>query len=295
MERLDQVKSKGLDDNRDEIVRIATKALLYEVTVLPKPGLVDPLSSGPHPDMNVFNFIDSAISLESYFAQAFTAGWNYTARDFSELFTKVRAYGITAEHTMLLATKGINTHKGAIFSLGILVTATGYVLSCGNLNLDKIVEVEKKMVHGLVKKDFAKIQFKPVNELTAGEQQYLKYGESGIRGEAEDGYPTVMNVALPFLRQSKGTHNQRLLDTFMIIVSCSNDSNLIKRAGTNTIVKRVHEQADEYLLLGGSCKKEGRAKLAELNEFFLKKNLSLGGSADLLILTIYFGLLEGIL
>jgi len=104
------------------IVNHALRALLYEVTVNPKPGLVDPLSAGPHPDMNAFMFIDSALSLAPYFNACAAAGVAYTAVDLTGLFKQIRGIGVQAEQTMFAATKGVNTHKGAVFSLGGVLT-----------------------------------------------------------------------------------------------------------------------------------------------------------------------------
>lgn len=273
----------------------AVKSMLYEVTATPKPGLVDPVSSGPHPDMDAFNFIDSAVSLTPYLRACFDTGWQTNFMALPALFEQIRPLGIQAEKTMFEATNQINTHKGAIFSLGVLVTATGYLFRNGEVafSAERVTETVKQMLTGLTAHDFDGVFDKPQSTLTAGERQFVKYGETGIRGEAENGYPTVLTVGLPFLRQASGTRNQRLLDTLMKIVSQSRDSNLIKRAGTRKVIDWAHHEAKQFLALGGSQTAEGRQKLVELNKTFLDRNLSLGGSADLLILTIYFGLMEG--
>ncbi|ANZ69792.1 triphosphoribosyl-dephospho-CoA synthase CitG [Pediococcus claussenii] len=286
---------QSFQDLKKLVVQNAVKSMLYEVTVTPKPGLVDPQSSGPHPDMDAFNFIDSALSLEFYFNSSFIAGWRFEEDDYQTLFNQIRELGIAAEKTMFSATNGINTHKGAVFSLGVVVAASAVNLSGETFDTRKVLECVKLMLQGLVEKDFKGVRSKELSELTAGERQYLLYGETGIRGEAEQGYPTVIEHALPFLMQSKGTTDQRLLDTLMTIVASSNDSNLIKRAGNNKIVEWAHQQAQEFLDLGGSLTRSGMAKLLELNQTFYDRNLSLGGSADLLIVTIFFGLMQGTL
>lgn len=274
------------------IVDDALRALLYEVSVNPKPGLVDPVSSGPHPDMDVFTFIDSTVSLREYFTTCATTGVSFTGSALPELFTAIRPVGVAAERSMFAATKGVNTHKGAIFSLGILVTAAAYQLEHDQLTLMSIV---KAMLVGLTTHDFDHLADKPDAELTAGERQFLQFGITGIRGEAEAGYPTIMTVGLPALKRSKGTTNQRLLDTLIAIMGHSVDTNLVKRAKSNEIVAWAHQQAQQYFELGGSQTAEGMAFLAELNETFLQRNLSLGGSADLLILTIFLGLRKQLL
>ncbi len=274
-------------------VQNAVRSMLYEVTTTPKPGLVDPASSGPHPDMDAFDFINSSISLIPYLQGCFEAGWTFKGADLHELFAEIRPLGVTAEKTMLQATNQVNTHKGAVFSLGVLVAATGYLFGTGReFKATAVSEIAQQMLAGLIAHDFAGVFEKPEETLTAGERQFIKYGETGIRGEAEKGYPTVLGIGLPFLRQATGARNQRLLDTLLKIVSQSRDSNLIKRAGSQKIVTWAHQEADQFLALGGSQTDAGMQKLIELNHRFLERNLSLGGSADLLILTIYFALME---
>ncbi|EQM53172.1 triphosphoribosyl-dephospho-CoA synthase [Lactiplantibacillus plantarum EGD-AQ4] len=277
---------------QQQIVNHALRALLYEVTVNPKPGLVDPVSAGPHPDMNAFMFIDSALSLEPYFTACASAGATYTDNDLIGLFQQIRTVGIEAEQTMFTATHGVNTHKGAVFSLGVLVTAAAYQQQ---QPAESLVPIVQAMLAGLTANDFSGLADKDPSELTAGERQYLIYGIKGIRGEAEAGYPTVMQVALPALKRSRGTINQRLLDTLMAIVQATVDTNLVKRANDSHVVDWAHAQAAKYFELGGSQTSEGMAFLQDLNQEFLVHNYSLGGSADLLILTIFMGLEAGIL
>lgn len=264
-----------------EIAQNAEKALLYEVVTNPKPGLVDPADNGPHPDMDVYLFINSSLSLTDYFEKAAEIGTNFTGTDLRKMFTQLRQAGIQAEKDMFQATQNINTHKGAIFSLGLFVCASAYCQQ--RQNLDEF-EVISKMTQGLVKHDLGQ------KSNTAGERQFLKYGKGGVRAEAEAGYPLVKNVALPFLAQSTGELNTRLLDTLMRIVSQIEDSNLIKRAGNIDVIKWAHEQAEKYLALGGYGTAAGKKFMLELNQTFKEKNYSLGGSADLLIITIFMAL-----
>lgn len=195
---------------------------------------------------------------------------------------------------MFKATNGINTHKGAVFSLGVLTCAEAYRIKHPQLDLTTIV---KRMLKGLTASDYdiEKLHAKPVEQLTAGEKEFLRYGIKGIRGEAEAGYPTVMQIGVPALKKSQGTTMQRLLDTFMHIVAQTEDTNLIKRAGRHDVVEEAHQQAKRYLELGGTQTQAGRDYLARLNQEYLLNNYSLGGSADLLILTIFIGLRQGIL
>lgn len=268
-----------------EIAQNAEKALLYEVVTNPKPGLVDPTDRGPHPDMDVYLFIDSSLSLREYFKQAAEIGANFTDKDLRKMFRQLRQAGIQAEKTMFEATNKINTHKGAIFSLGLFVCASAY---CEHYQEDEFAVIQK-MTQGLVQHDLGQ------KSDTAGERQFLKYGKGGVRAEAEAGYPLIKNVALPFLEKSHGDLNTRLLDTLMKIVSQVEDSNLIKRTGNIDVIDWAHKQAEEYLTAGGYRTIAGKKILLELNKEFKEKNYSLGGSADLLIVTIFMALQKGII
>lgn len=268
-----------------KIVQNALRALLYEVVTWPKPGLVDPISQGPHPDMNIYLFIDSSVSLTNYFKKAEQIGKQFSEVDLTVMFKELRQAGIKAEKTMFTATHGVNTHKGAIFSLGLFVCAVSY---CQKHGLADEFAVVKQMTNGLVAHDLGK------KSNTAGERQFLRYGLGGVRAEAEAGYPIVRNVVLPFLAKSSGDLQTRLLDTLMKIASVNEDSNLIKRAGNPQVITWLHEQANKYLQLGGFATKEGKHFLQHLNEICLNRNYSLGGCADLLIVTIFLGLEEGV-
>ncbi|EEU21461.1 triphosphoribosyl-dephospho-CoA synthase CitG [Lactobacillus mulieris] len=263
---------------------LAIKALLYEVVTLPKPGLVDPATHGSHPDMDIYTFIDSTLSLRTYFEKAEELGRNYDGK-LSDMFEKLRKHGIKAEQRMFASTKGINTHKGAIFSLGIFVCACSYAKS-NNCDVFKIVQ---SMTQGLVERDLANIK----NPKTAGEIEYQKYGKAGIRGQAEVGYPIVNQISLPFLRQATGTLNEKLLDTLMKIASVTEDSNFIKRAGSIEKLDELKKWSKHFLDLGGAKEAEALAYLSRLDNLFSEKNYSLGGCADLLIITIFLALEEG--
>lgn len=270
---------------KSEIAENAVKALLYEVSTFPKPGLVDPVSSGPHPDMDIYLFIDSSLSLQKYFRQAVKIGQDFSGSNLIDMFNELRSAGIKAEKSMLEATHGVNTHKGAIFALGIFVCARSYQQT----HQQDIFEIVKKMTDHLVERDLGKQNLKQ-SSLTAGEKQFVNYGLGGARAEAEAGYPVIKDVALPFLRDSTGSTRGRLLDTLMKIATVTDDSNFIKRAGNVEKVAWLHKEARHYLDLGGYKTSEGKKFLDELNDIFLKNNYSLGGCADLLIVTIFLGL-----
>lgn len=267
------------------IVNNALRSLLYEAVTLPKPGLVDPADSGSHSDMDIYTFIDSSLSMEQYLIKAAAIGENFGQNNLTEMFKELRLAGIEAEKSMLQATKGINTHKGAIFSLGIFVCARSFA----SKNNDDTFNVIRQMCNGLVKSDFEKIH----RPKTAGEKQFLKYKKAGVRKLAEDGYPVIEKLALPYLEQSHGTIEQRLLNTLMLLAVKVDDSTFIKRSGDIEKLGWLHQVAQEFLDKGGSQTKEGMTYLKKLNQVFKQNNYSIGGCADLLIVTIFMALEDG--
>ena len=278
-------------ESQETVVNNALKGLLYEVSLNPKPGLVDPVSMGSHTDMNMFTFIDSSLSLKSYLDKAFKLGRNFEGSDLKLLFNALRAEGVLAEQTMFNATNNVNTHKGAIFSLGIWVTAIAYSTKDGSATMTEVRRVIQRMVEGLIEKDLASNRV----AMTAGEQQFQTYQLTGIRGEAVNGFPGVAEIAVPFLQATFGTMTQRLLDTLMKIAATLEDSTLIKRAKTPDVLSEMKEWTSIYFKLGGSHTEEGMKYLYDLDRVFIERNLSIGGSADTLILTIFIGQLTGLL
>ncbi|MBR0357686.1 MAG: citrate lyase holo-[Clostridia bacterium] len=109
----------------DTCMTAAWRAMLSEVSATPKPGLVDRNNSGSHRDMDFFTFVDSAAALAPHFRQMYLAGWDHVLDDPTALFARLRALGQQAEADMFATTHGINTHKGLIFSMGLLSGALG--------------------------------------------------------------------------------------------------------------------------------------------------------------------------
>lgn len=273
----------------NQLAAAAVAAMLSEVATWPKPGLVDPVEHGAHPDMDVFTFIQSAVSLRSYFYQAATLGINWpSAAGWPALFNQLRPLGVQAEQTMLKATAGVNTHKGTIFSLGILVAVVAALKGQSiPVTARAIQTTVRTMLPGL-HQDFAQLPETPDAQLTAGERQYLAYGKGGIRAEAAAGFPTVFNHGLPTLLTAKfANQNDRQLAALLALARHTDDSTLVKRAGDPAILTWKDQQLDQLTALGGLTTVAGRDFLDQLQETFSRRHLSLGGAADLLILTIF--------
>lgn len=288
---VEALASEQRDMVSDRLVQFAQRALLYEMMAWPKPGLVDPVEHGAHPDMDAFTFVNSSLSLRRYLKQAADLGLQATSDDYSLMFTELREFGKVAERDMFTATKGVNTHKGAVFSLGILVMAVADSWRrLGHVALADVQEIVKKMLVDLVKDDMEKLPDQ--TEQTAGEKQYRKYGLTGIRGEAQAGYPTVFDYGLPAMAATTGNWNTRIIQTLLILARHTEDSTLVKRAGDPTILNWKDAQVDQCLAAGGITTAAGRAALNKLEQEFSKRHLSLGGTADLVIVTVFLTLVK---
>ncbi|MCI0130010.1 triphosphoribosyl-dephospho-CoA synthase CitG [Vagococcus sp. CY53-2] len=279
---------------KQSVAQCAQKALLYEVTCTPKPGLVDAMDSGSHDDMTIYTFINSSCVLTPFFASFFEEGYHYPKeKPSNELFTKIRPIGIEAEKSMNEATQQVNTHKGAIFSLGVLMTALGYAFAqSGYFDLKHIQDIIKDMLCHLMD-DFDGVENKRSEDLTIGERLFLDYGISGIRGEASSGYSIVFNHSLPYLvNQTTGDINDRMIDTLLFLLKHSKDTNLIKRAGTVEILDEARQSATDILAAGGVKSNLGRQLYLDMICEYKERNLSIGGTADLLIMTLCLYFIE---
>ena len=131
--------------------------LNYEVTTTPKPGLVDRRNSGSHRDMDVFTFIDSAAALYPYFEACARTGRETAEQPAPETFAALRPLGCEAEGEMLDATGGVNTHKGAVFSVGIVCAALGRLDRSLWVDVARVLSEVSAMTVGLSEKDFADV------------------------------------------------------------------------------------------------------------------------------------------
>ena len=263
-------------------------ALMQEVRTTPKPGLVDGNNRGAHPDMDMRHFFASATALRPFFCRFAEAG--YLTRDLcpAETFAKIRSIGMEAEEAMFSATHGVNTHKGAIFSLGLLCAAAGR-LSPEDWLPENILSEAGKMAAGVVQNDFAGVTEK--NAKTAGEKLYIRHGITGIRGQAETGFPAVRDQGLPILREGL-KNGLRLNDagavTLLHLLTVTQDTNLINRSDVDTLAS-IQKQIKALLNQHPYPTVE---QIEVLDRQFIEENLSPGGAADLLAVTYFLFFLE---
>lgn len=261
------------------VASIAVKALLFEVLTTPKPGLVDRRNNGSHKDMDLFTFSSSASILFPYFKKAYSLGWRSV--DLKKCFAELRELGKDAEHTMFFETNGVNTHKGAIFSLGTVCCAAGFTATNGG----DIFQSCSLMTRGITEELNGDSQME-----TNGKRLFSQYGLKGIRGELEDGLPSVRNIGLPMLEDclKKGLSLEDAGSRVLIaLVSQLSDTNMIARGGKEKANEAMKMAA--ALISSGSF---GSSDIERLDEYFISNNLSPGGSADLLAVCFFLHFLK---
>ena len=262
------------DADLQKVGQYLTQAILLEVSTHPKPGLVTRLSNGAHKDMSIFTFMMSSAVLSKAF------------NDLQDIGQAHR--GTLAE--LLRVTKGVNTQRGILFAGGIVSAVSGYAMNMG-LSRDALLPLIKEMAAGLVARELKNLDHAA---MTAGEKLYYKYGITGIRGEVENGFPSVVNYGLPALEDAfdKGaTINDALVHALIALMTVVEDSNVIWRTDYDTLLE-VQRIAKNILSLGSVFTEKGRMAIAETERYFLQRRISPGGSADLLSVTITLYLLE---
>lgn len=269
-----------------KIARMARWALEEEVKTTPKPGLVDMESNGAHSDMNAALFFASARELEPCFVRAVLMGMSPEA-DPEALFARLRQWGRKAEQRMYAVTGNVNTHKGCIFTIGLFCAAIGCCAHSGSGSPEEIRAMERRMVSEKLRQELDEISQRKA--ITHGEDNFLRYGTRGIRGMAIDGYREVFEKALPVLRDGKRQGrcwNQIKLQILVTLMSCIEDSNIIARRNP-AVLKAVQQDMKEFLMQGGAYQAGAIRKLREMDERFSREDISGGGSADLLALTLF--------
>lgn len=258
------------------IAEAAVAALIEEVRTTPKLGLVDLRNNGSHSDMDVPMFFKSAEALRPYFRQCAAIG-----RTSSDPFPQLREAGIEAERTMYAATVGVNTHKGAIYTLGILCAAAGRLLHRSN----EPVTVEDLLTCcAEIAGDAAKADLEHSTADTAGLRLYRELGIPGIRGEMAAGLPSIKNISLPAFRNAIAnglSRNEAGAVTLLHLIAHVDDTNLWHRGGPDGAAFAA--QAARELLEQGPT----MAKIEHLDDAFIARNLSPGGCADLLAATYF--------
>jgi len=259
-----------------EVALRAVRSLYHELALYPKPGLVSLIDNGSHTDMDATTFMRSLFSLRHYFARICRAGYDGAA------FAELKKLGIAAEQRMMVATKGINTHRGAIFALGLLCAAMGRVRAL-RMTLTPAALRTALLLHW-------------GEELTAhtramgdshGLQAAARHAASGAREEGALGLPSVFDVGLPALQATLARrapiHHARV-DAIFALMAHISDTNIYHRGGAEG-ASTVRNAAHRFMALGGTANPEWQVHALECHQRFVAQRLSPGGAADLLAAT----------
>lgn len=255
--------------NAEDIGRRAAEALRVEARLTPKPGLVDLNNSGAHDDMDLDLLLLSADVLEPFFVEL--AKTHAVALQVKEL-------GIAAEAAMRQATKGVNTHQGAVYSLGLLCAVAGD----GSSEIETICEEAGKLAVQLFRLD----SDANGHDMLSTRDAAARLGLGGARGEAASGFSTATKFGLPVFRrklQAGWSEEDALLTALLYLMTSNEDTNLVQRGGPEAL-DRVQIWANN-LLYADLTPAELHLALREADEDFIQRNLSPGGSADLLAVT----------
>lgn len=291
VEELQHATRRILEDyfaaaDREKVSALVTQALLDEVCTTPKPGLVDRANNGSHQDMDIFTFTASAAALAPYWGKCFQIGRETAKCAPSATFQALKQAGQKAERIMFAATGGVNTHKGAIFTLGTICGAIGRLWKADDpcREPETILLECGTMVSVAVEADFAALEAKTVR--TAGERAYLEQGLTGVRGEAAKGFPTVREVALPALGRALEaglSKNDAGAIALLHLIAQGMDTNMVSRGGPE-LAKKAAEDCARLL---ERCPLPEMEEIVQLDQKFIWDNLSPGGCADLLATVLF--------
>jgi len=290
---LNEYSNMKIDPISWEIGSILLKSMLLEVSSHPKPGLVTSKSNGSHQDMSILTFMVGSAEIAPALFQFAQAGRNHQG-ELKQLLQTIRMIGIPIENNLLKGTKGVNTQRGILFSAGIVCGAAGYLSKKSEkIQSEEVFHMVSEITKGIVDRELVNMD-KTKKQFTAGEHLYKKYEAKGIRGEVEAGFPSVKEVGLPAFYdaiKNGADLNSSLVHTLISLMTTVEDTTILWRKNRDTLIQ-VQQQAQEILELGSVFTTEGLEAIQRLDQEFIKENISPGGSADLLSITMAIYLLE---
>ncbi|OIP82784.1 MAG: hypothetical protein AUK44_06865 [Porphyromonadaceae bacterium CG2_30_38_12] len=286
----DFLSEKQNCDIVSKLSEIAIKSILLEVSVSPKPGLVDFFSSGSHQDMNYYTFLHSVAALASFMKDFALAGCVFEG-NLKVALPNIRAIGLKAERAMYKATDGVNTHKGIIFLMGISLFTSAYTLKkMGTFHELNLVENMQRICANLVENELIQ---SVANEPTHGQIAFEKYGmkAAGARLQAEQGFPIAFQAIVPLLKQHRfsdlspdKTKTDNVLKLALVHIMQTIDD-------TNILYRKEEATANQLKTLALEVLRESKS-YQELCQFCATENISPGGAADLLSISLFFYFVE---
>jgi len=262
-------------ERAEELGLLAAACLHLEIDTYPKPGLVSPVDTGSHRDMDAAMLHASADVLMPYFAELAEAGTQGAEMG------RLRVIGIEAERAMLAASGGVNTYRGAIFGLGLLTAAAGF----------RSVWQGDRSLGGIVERLWGDaILSGPVALHSHGTRAARHYGAGGARRQAANGFPALYKIGLPALldgqRLSGGDAEASRVQCCLALIARLDDTNLLHRGGADGL-SFARREAAEFIARGGVGRPDWRGDAIALHQAFVERNLSPGGSADLLAMSLF--------
>lgn len=257
-----------------QIADFALRSLLHEVSLSPKPGLVDRESPGAHSDMDYDSFLDSAAALAPYFLRCAKEGLESRCPE-EELLERLRPMGLLAERAMRRATGGANTHKGLIFSLGILCAAAGRLRH--RVSAERLCALAARIAAPALADEPAG---------SHGDRARLRYGAAGARGEAAGGFASArraLDVFREALARGEGRERAGICALARLLAEVD-DTNVLHRAGEAGL--RFVQSGARALLEGGLEPEAWRGFCLEVT----RRGISPGGCADLVALVFFLDL-----
>lgn len=286
------------------IAHLATQALQAELDTTPKPGLVDKDNNGAHRDMDYALMQRSIDTLHPYFVKLALLG----CADALPSHTAIRDAGIEAEKAMLAATNGVNTHKGALFSMGLAVVAAAHEERKIAANEEQILKERNGGEDVLVSlqttiKALA-ASFPDTNGTHGSKAKLLSKGTTAIKGaldNAREGYEILFAEWLPFYIERRKERDAYTLHKTLLRIMCDlDDTNVIYRTDLAT-AEEVKQEArallDNFSKAHTAEDKEKRIAaellaLKDMDKRYTARNISPGGAADMLSLTIFIGSIQ---
>lgn len=244
---------------------LAVQSIKAELDTTPKPGLVDKADNGAHSDMDYNLMLKSIYSLHPYFTKLSCLAYNEDVINID----KIKTIGIEAEKQMLFTTNGVNTYKGALFSMGLVLYAASYLCQ----QRDKVQEQQLQKTIKLLSSKFSQ------PDDTHGKKVIEKHNIKGALNSAIDGYTLLFDEWLPFFIKHKNEEHS-LIKLLLFIMTNLDDTNIYYRKGEE-VVAHVKQQAQEIL------DDFSIDRVEKLNKEFVKENISPGGAADMLSLTLF--------
>lgn len=257
--------------------RAAVRALYAEISLEPKPGLVSFRDTGSHQDMDGSTFMRSLFALRNYFPAMAQAG----VKDAP--FATLQALGLQAEARMLAATRGINTHRGVVFGLGLLCASAGQVRTQGLPMTPRHLRAALLAAWGqpLTERANAAKSKAPTSH---GQQAARRYGMRNASMEAALGFPCLFEVTLPSLQLAlaagAGERAARVQALFATMASLD-DTNLVHRGGLEGL-RLAQSLAQQFLAAGGVFQIDWINQARAVHATFVQRRLSPGGAADVL-------------